>query len=193
MKSVVLKLPPNAKFHLGEYAEDQSTALFNTATIIHSDVLFGAFVSALSQIDEAKISAFRKYFEEGKIAFSSAFYRIEIKDKAPVYLLPKPVSINLYQLKNSTKFEVKKFKKIAFISKGVWEKGISPEIWFDESGECVMPNKETVCLRSEIDDEKFELYQKVDEEKVNLTPIKEDNELYTRSVLEVLNTKVERP
>ena len=74
MEAVHLKLPPNAKFHLGEYTEDKATVLYNTSQIIHSDVLFGAFISALSQVSLEKVEVFKEYFESGKLAFSSAFY-----------------------------------------------------------------------------------------------------------------------
>ena len=60
MKVVVIKLPNVAKFHLGEYTEKQSTALYNTVSIIHSDVLFGAFISTLEQIAPEKIGDFKK-------------------------------------------------------------------------------------------------------------------------------------
>ena len=189
MKAVHLKLPPNAKFHLGEYTEDKATVLYNTSQIIHSDVLFGAFISALSQVSLEKVEVFKEYFESGKLAFSSAFYVLNIKGKEEqVYLLPKPISLNLFQSADVERFQVKKFKKIEFISKGIWEKGVSPEKWFDSDGECVMPNSKTVCLRSEIGNEKFDLFQESDEEKVNLTPLGEDNELYTRTNLEILGT-----
>lgn len=188
MKAIHINLPPNAKFHFGEYVEDQNTALYNTSTIIHSDVLFGAFISALSQVNEEKIEDFKKYFEEGKLSFSSAFYRVELKDKNPVYLLPKPVSLNLFQAKDLATFELKKFKKIEFISKGVWEKGISPEHWFDKNAECVMPNSKTVCLRTEIGNEEFELYTVTDEVKVGLRTKSEENELYTLKAIELSST-----
>ena len=98
MKAVHLKLPPNAKFHLGEYTEDKATVLYNTSQIIHSDVLFGAFISALSQVGLEKVEVFKEYFESGKLAFSSAFYVLNIKGKEElVYLLPKPISLNLFQ------------------------------------------------------------------------------------------------
>ncbi|MDO4763651.1 MAG: type III-A CRISPR-associated RAMP protein Csm4 [Flavobacteriaceae bacterium] len=188
MKAIELRLSPNSKFHLGEYVEDQTTALFNTAHIIHSDVLFGAFISALVKIKPEKLASFKTYFQEAKLSISSAFYLVKLKEGKEIYLLPKPVSLNLFQPKNIENFQVKKFKKIEFISKGVWEKGISPEEWF-EGETCVMPNNKTLCLRSEVGDEKFELFAINDEEKVNLTSLAEKNELYTRSNLEILGTE----
>lgn len=188
MKAVVIKLPNVAKFHLGEYTEKQSTALYNTASIIHSDVLFGAFISALEQIAPEKIEYFKKLSEEGKFAISSAFYCLDIEGKPLVYLLPKPVSLNLFQPEDIQKFDVKKFKKIEFISKGVWEKGIKPNEWFNNNAKIVMPNSKTVCLHEEVEDEQFELFRLSDEEKVHLTDLSDDNELYTRTNLEILGT-----
>lgn len=189
MKAIELILPPNAKFHLGEYTEDQDTALFNTSQIIHSDVLFGAFISSLVQINPQKLENFKKYFEENILSISSAFYSVKINDKEKVYLLPKPISLNLFQPKDIENFQVKKFKKIEFISKGVWEQGIHPEHWFKDNSECVMPNNKTICLRSEIGNEKFELFTLCDEEKVELTRLDEDNNLYTRTSIEILKTE----
>lgn len=187
MKAIQLKLPNSAKFHLGEYTEDQTTTLSSTSTLIHSDVLFGAFMATLDQVEPDKINVFRKYFEEGNIAFSSAFYVVNIGKKS-VYLLPKPVSLHLFQPKNINNFNVKKFKKIEFISKGVWEKGISPEAWLDETSECVMPNSRCVCLKSEIGDQKFELYQIHKEEKVKINN-NEDNEPFFINYLSILGNE----
>lgn len=187
MKAIHLNIHQNTKFHLGEYTDDQTTALANTATIIHSDVLFGVFMATLANVEVEKIETFRTYFEQGNIKLSSAFYALNGNEN-PIYLLPKPVSLNLFQPKDIKDFNVKKFKKIEFISKGVWEKGISPEAWLDETSECVMPNSRCVCLKSEIGNQKLELYNIHQEEKVKINN-EEDNEPYFVNSLCILGNE----
>lgn len=189
MKAVILRCSEGAKFHLGEYTEDQSTTLFNTSNIIHSDVLFGAFISALAQIDETQIEEYRGYFEEGQLAISSAFYLVEHKKtNEKIYFLPKPAIFNLFQAKDLDNFEIKKFKKVEFISKGVWESGISPDDWFSDESECVMPNKYAVGLREELKNAAFSFFTHTDEDKVRINTDK-DNEPYTISSIELLGDK----
>ena len=55
MKAIILKCRPGSRFHLGEYTDNQDTVLYNTAEYIHSDVWFGAFISAMSKIYPEKI------------------------------------------------------------------------------------------------------------------------------------------
>ncbi len=191
MKAVILRCSEGAKFHLGEYTEDQRTTLFNTSNIIHSDVLFGAFISALAQIDETQIEEYKGYFKKGKLAISSAFYLVEHKQtNKKIYFLPKPAIFNLFQAKDLDKFDIKKFKKVEFISKGVWESGISPDDWFSDNSECVMPNKYAVRLREEeeLDNVAFNFFTHTDEDKVKINP-DDDNEPYTISSIELLGDK----
>ncbi len=175
MKAVILKCRQGARFHFGEFAQEQSTALYHTADYIHSDVLFGAFISALSTIYPEKTEDFKTYFENDNLSFSSAFYCIEKKDKNYVYLLPKPAILNLYRSGKSD-FDAKRFKKIRFISKGVWEKGLSPDSWFDKDSPCCSPNDTCIFLKEELEDNAFfSLCKKDDTQKVKVrTDLKED-------------------
>lgn len=191
MKVVKLKCLESAKFHIGEYTEDQNTVLFNTANIIHSDVLFGAFISALAERNPEKIEDFKSYAATGEWCISSAFYLLERKNEKvkgkDTLFLPKPVSLNLYQAKDLARFDVKKFKKIEFISQKIWEQGITPDLWFDEEGICFQPNSKAICLKEEMT-EKVEFYTITDEEKVHLKD-GEENELYTRTCIELLGNE----
>ena len=62
MKAIILKCRPGSRFHLGEYTDNQDTVLYNTAEYIHSDVWFGAFISAMSKIYPEKLNNFRQLF-----------------------------------------------------------------------------------------------------------------------------------
>lgn len=184
MKAIILKCRPGSRFHLGEYTDNQNTVSYNTAEYIHSDVLFGAFISAMSKIYPEKLNNFRQLFGDGKIRFSSAFYCIKQKDtNRYIYLLPKPFSLNLADL--NEQIDHKAVKKVKFISKSIYEKGITFEKWFTD--ECIMPNDTCVFLREEFDKNdsvskkefeelSFKLYEKVDLQKVKIHTDEINNE-----------------
>lgn len=194
MKAVILKCRQGSRFHLGEYTDNQNTVLYNTAEYIHSDVLFGAFISAMSKIYPEKLNDFRDLFEEGKIRFSSAFYCIKQKDtNSYIYLLPKPVSLNLADLNEH--IDHKAVKKVKFVSKSIYEKGITSEKWF--SDECVMPNSQCVFLKEEFekDEPNFSLFEKVDLQKVKIhtDEINKDNKgegrLYSQTDIMIMGSE----
>lgn len=180
MKAIILKCRTGSRFHLGEYANHKNTVLHNTSEYIHSDVLFGAFISALSKIYPEKLNDFRQLFGEGEIRFSSAFYCIEENStNKNLYLLPKPASLNFIQLNEH--IDPKKVKKIKFISKGIYEKGITPLEWFSEK--CVIPDDKCVFLKEEFDenDSTFSLYDKVDLQKARIHTSEPENNLYSQT------------
>lgn len=181
MQAVILKCAPNSRFHFGEVAERQSAVLNDTATYIHSDVLFGAFLNTLNQRYPEKTETFIQYFSDDKLAFSSGFYCLENKNnKKLIYLLPKPISLNLTETK-----EPKKLKKIEFISKGVWEKGITPEQWLNENGKCFMPSSNFIVLNEELGNGQsaFKLYAKADAPKVKVRSENEERNFYHQTDL----------
>ena len=183
-KAIILKCRQGSRFHFGEFAREQSTALFHTADYIHSDVLFAAFVSALAQLHPEKTDSFKNHFQEGKIRFSSGFYAIEHKERM-ILLLPKPAALNIYKTDNP-----KKFKKIRFISNGVWEKGIAPDKWFSDESPCISPNGSSIFLKEEIgDDANFELSQKHDMQKVQVRSAKEEGNLYAQTDIVLQGSK----
>lgn len=71
---------------MGEFTRKQSNALFHTSDYIHSDVIFAAFISSLTQLCPEKTDVFREYFQQGNIRFSSGFYAIEY-NKQTIYLV----------------------------------------------------------------------------------------------------------
>lgn len=177
-KAIILKCRQGSRFHFGEFARDQSTALFHTADYIHSDVMFAAFISALAQLRPEKTDTFRTHFQEGNIRFSSGFYAIEHKEQM-ILLLPKPAILNIYPTDNP-----KKFKKIQFISKGVWEKGIAPDKWFSNDSPCISPNEKSIFLKEEVGNNAiFVLSQKQDIQKVKVRDAEDKDSLYTQTDL----------
>jgi CRISPR-associated protein Csm4 len=186
MQAVILKVKPGTRFHLGEYSE--RAGLTDTAEYIHSDVLFGAFINTLSLSYPEKVDVYRQYFETGQLKFSSGFYCIGNKQKEYniIYLLPKPVSLNLEQTR-----ETKKHKKIKFISKGIWENGLRPDEWFKENSLCHLPESNFVVLKNELEEGLpiFKLSEKKDASKVRVRTDKEEGNLYFQTDLVLLGTE----
>lgn len=177
-KAIILKCRQGSRFHFGEFAREQSTALFHTADYIHSDVIFAAFISSLAQICPEKTDVFREYFQQGNIRLSSGFYAIEY-NKQTIFLLPKPTVLNISPTDNP-----KKFKKIQFMSKGVWEKGVAPDKWFSDNSPCISPNEKSIFLKEEIgSDALFPLSQKVDIQKVKARGAEDKDNLYVQTDL----------
>lgn len=189
MQAVILKCKPGYRFHLGEFAEHSATTLGQCSDILHSDVIFGAFISILAKNYPEKLEDFRGYFEEGKIKFSSGFFCVE-KDEKFTYLLPKPISANFVKFDNGDKkpkVDFKKFKKIKFISQGVYNAGTSVEEWLQSEGKFSQPSSDTLFLSSEISDSvNFKLAEKTDSLKVKVRTTEDDGKLYSQTDLMIL-------
>lgn len=143
IKTVVLELKPNTRFHFGKACIDVNTALADTDEYLHSDVLFSALVNNLAQVQEqAFVNQFVDCFINNQIKISSGFYCIKEENEYE-YLLPKPVTatnfINDYTI-------IKTVKKIQFIPTSLWDK--IPENWFDgnykEIKQALLPVKEGI-------------------------------------------------
>ncbi len=145
MKTVVLELLPNSRFHFGKAAIDNNTALADTDELVHSDVLFSALINNLAKVKDAQfVGKFIDCFRKGDIKISSGFYCIRHNDKYE-YLLPKPA--------NATSFiadykQIKPIKKIRFISSKFLQ--VSPDNWLT-SGKLI-GGKVLLPLDLELDD-----------------------------------------
>jgi CRISPR type III-A-associated RAMP protein Csm4 len=192
MEAVILKCRPGSRFHLGLSAMRQNETLTDTAEIIHSDVLFGAFINAVVQRFPDDIQKWKVHFENGNIRFSSAFYCVEHKGNF-IYLLPKPVSLNGYNMNEHKEMEIahKQLKKVRFISKGVWEKQLLPGDWFADKGLCFLPENRAVFLKEDFggNTPKFKLSEKADMQKVKVRKESEDGNLYTQTDLVVMGNE----
>ncbi len=189
MEAVILKCTSGSRFHFGEYTNHQNLALMDTAEYIHSDVLFGAFISTVAQVCPDRLSHYKSLFETGKVCFSSGFYCIEKRGQTEnnyIYLLPKPASLNLKDAGEDHKV----YKRIKYISKTVWEKGIELADWFAQHSECVAPNSVSLFHNSELaSDAIFKLAEKADNLKVRKHTTEMDANLYTQTDLVLLGNE----
>lgn len=148
MQAIILKSKPGTRFRFGEalgaFTEESNNAQKTTSEYLHSDTLWSALVNAWSLACLESLENFLLGCNEGNFKLSSAFYCVEYKGNN-VFFLPKPVSLNLF------KTDVpKKLKRIKFVSKGIWEQGILPELWFDDNKCTLLQNDSIVALKSEI-------------------------------------------
>jgi CRISPR-associated protein Csm4 len=120
MHLVKLAVRPGAQFHLGSHVPFDKSVLHDTDSIIHSDTLFSALVNIGKKIDLAE-----EIVEElsNRNSISSAFYLLENGTSEPVYFLPRP-TIPLLDCA-----DYKQVKRMAFVSKGMYEKGIELHQW----------------------------------------------------------------
>lgn len=196
MEAVILKCRPGSRFHLGVTAIRQAETLTDTAELIHSDVLFGAFISAVAQSDPEDIQKWKAHFESGNIRFSSAFYCVAHSGKL-IYLLPKPVSLNAYRFPKDNPLlsgKHKQLKKVQFVSQKVWEQGLLPSQWFEENGSCFLPEKRAVFTKEEFNGNtpNFQLSQKTEMQKVRVRKETVDGNLYTQTDLVMMGSKDEK-
>jgi CRISPR type III-A-associated RAMP protein Csm4 len=124
MKAIRIPLQPHSHFHFGEFKFDSNVALSQTSRFAHSDTLFSALVSVYaSAIGNA--DRFVNDFKEGNLKISSLFYYLK-KGEDVVYLLPKPMFLDIFSLRDG---HHKLRNKISFVSKGVWEQGFLSSDW----------------------------------------------------------------
>lgn len=192
MEAVILKCRSGSRFHLGLSAMRKNETLTGTSEIIHSDVLFGAFISTIAQRFPDDIEIWKSHFKNGDIRFSSAFYCVEYKGKI-IYLLPKPVSLNGYNLNEHKEIKnaQKQLKKVRFLSKGVWEKQLLPGDWFADNSSCFLPENRAVFLRDEFGGAapKFKISEKADTPKVKVRKQSEEGNLYTQTDLVIMGNE----
>lgn len=163
MKVIILHSRPGTRFHfgkaLGAFSEESHNTQKMTSDHLHSDTLWSALVNAWALSCPESVDDFIAHCSRGKFKLSSAFFCFDRrlyedqKDKYNyIFFLPKPISLNLFKVS-----EPKKMKNIKFISKGVWEKGIMPDEWFDTDKCILLQNDKVVALKNEIS-ESFNLY-----------------------------------
>jgi CRISPR type III-A-associated RAMP protein Csm4 len=192
MLAVILKCKPGSRFHLGQSSMRQNETLTDTAEIIHSDVLFGAFIHTVAQHISKDLEKWKDYFKSGKLIFSSAYYCLEYEQKK-VYLLPKPISLNTIDITANKTLQnaQKKLKKVKFISKGVWEKQLLPQDWLAKDRLCFLPENRVVVLKEELNIQAtaFKLSEKSDIQKVKIRSAEEKGSLYTQTDLVIMGNE----
>lgn len=196
MQAVILKCKPNAQFHFGQIAIDENTSLDDTSEYLHSDTLFSAIINTAAKVYPQSVNNLIERFEKGDLAISSGFYCVEIEAGQYVYFLPKPLSCNALKLDNGSRDKFKKLKKVKYISKKVWEEGITPNRW---EKECVFlqkkfvlhPNELPESLRTEVQD--IRIFDKHSLPKVKVhTAMQEDN-LYIQTNIQIQDNYLLNP
>lgn len=131
MKIDIIKIPlqPYTRFHFGDFRLDEKVALGHTSGLAHSDLVFSALINAYSE-KNADTDNFIQLFLNDKIKLSSLFYYLQNETES-IYLLPKPVFLDLYSPRDK---QHKKRNRIAFISQKVWQQGLNPGKWITGKG-----------------------------------------------------------
>ncbi|GAB4134779.1 MAG: type III-A CRISPR-associated RAMP protein Csm4 [Raineya sp.] len=187
-QAIILKCRPNSRFHLGETTEVRSNTLTDTSTYIHSDVLFSAFLCQMSLLYPNKIDTFIQYFQNKDLAISSAFYCLEhIATKEKIFFLPKPLSLNLADVRKDDGNSLhKQLKKIQFISWKVWQEQLLPEQWLNTNF-CYLIQDTFVVHKDEIKKSnelrELTIFRKDDSTKICLHTQEEEGNLYTQTDL----------
>jgi len=189
MQAVILKCPPYAQYHFGRIAPDQNTSLDDTSTFIHSDTLFSAIINmAAKMLDKSELDVLIDDFDTGKIKMSSGFYLLQIEGKN-IFFLPKPawcIADTTGESKTDS-HHLKSIKKVAFISKTVWEMGIPVAEW---GKECRFIQDKFVVHHSELNEEekaweKIKIYHKDSLPKVNVHKPNRDNSIYYQTNIQI--------
>lgn len=148
MQAIILKCPKQGRFHFGKTGLDENSSLYQTSDIIHSDTLFSALINLCAKAFPKEIlpliDAFRNH-----IRISSAYYCLQVEQNGTpvknIYFLPKP---DYLELQNRDVAARKKVRKITYVSKTVWEKGLLPEEW--KAPQCSIIDKRFVLHANDL-------------------------------------------
>jgi len=196
VKAVILKVKPNSRFHFGKVALDSNTGLQNTDSFIHSDLLFSALICNMAKYaGKVETDKLVHDFENEKFKVSSGFYCIEYAKGKYIYLLPKPVNAqNLLHEYPDMKYEdIKKIKKIQFVSTQVLKKEITVEKWTDkeycrELGKSIVTKEEFEKIKS-----LSNIYSKHVAPQVNVHKTNESGGLYNIASIQIAECKSDFP
>lgn len=192
MRTAIIEARPLARFHFGKPAIDNKTGLADTSDWLSSDALFSALVNNVAHYKADKTRDFIDLFEQGKVRISSLFYCLGNGNRT-IYFLPKPVNASIHLPEDTDYSDIKKVKKVRFLSQKVLE--TYGEDWVKHLDE-LYPVGNAMVLNNECDDEfKREvecLYLKGTATHVNTRPLpsKElgetpQNELFTTAYIQM--------
>lgn len=185
MKTVVFRCRPNSRFHFGQFAADESTALNDTTQWMHSDSLFAAIVVTYDRLFGDPFPFMASWKEHVEI--SSLFHMLQ-KDNKQIWFLPKPISFNLFEKKY-----YKEMSRLKFISKGVWDMLDVPTNLMTSSAVTFLQDGEYAVLKDEIDiNNEYELrnFKVVNEHtstRVKVHSDTQDDSLYQITHVEIPN------
>lgn len=181
MNGYILQVVPGTRFRFGKaqgvYPEEESNAQKGVSPLLHSDILYSALINIWALSHPDTLEEFIAACMSGKLKLSSGFYRVCHKKKnKEIFFLPKPICANLHSCR-----DMKKLRKLEFISKGIYEKGILPDQWFDREGECVIiQNGRIAALKEEFGDDfnpdNFKIYDIQTAPKVKVRNVNENGE-----------------
>jgi len=196
MEIVRLITKPGAQFHFGAVAHDENMALDNTLDRLHSDTLFSAIVNEYNNVwendKELNTDNFISYFKDNSITISSTSYCLENNGNY-IYFFPKPITSTLLVSQ-----DFKDIRRIRFVSKGILEKGITPDKWNKQNKEVVILQDKFVCTTSElklfnVKSDKYgdiKIYRTQDETKVKVHSLTQDDTLYNQTNIQIADNSL---
>jgi CRISPR-associated protein Csm4 len=159
MQAIILKCPPNGRFHFGITAPDVDSALSSSSICFHSDTLFSALVILCNRMFPDRVNELIQFFNNQEIQISSGSYCLEIlqENEPPqrVFFLPKPSQFDAASLELADR---KAVKGIEYISKTIWEKGIPPDEWLS-TNECSLIDRKFLVHEDELSGEVCDLIE----------------------------------
>lgn len=188
MKAIIFKLKPYSSFHFGKFAPDSDTALADSDIMMHSDSFFSAIINTYCTLF-ADTDEFVNQFKENNIKISSLFYYLELNDEI-IWFLPKPKFFNLCEVEDH-----KKFKKISYISKRLYESIKSSNELL--SSEVIILQDQFAIRKDELRiNEKYlkniKLYNSIVRQKVFVNKPDQGDDLFQLDVIEIAdNSKFE--
>lgn len=197
MRTTIIEAQPLARFHFGKSSIDNKTGLADTSDWLSSDALFSALVNNLApHYEDEKIREFILLFKKGKVRISSLFYCLS-NGKRTIYFLPKPVNASIHLPEGTDYSNIKKVKKVRFLSQQVLE--TYGEDWIKHLDELYAVGN-AILLKSECNDDFQEevdrLYLKGMATHVNTRPLPskeqgktQQNELFSTAFIQIPSRK----
>lgn len=172
MKAFILACKPRARFHFGGIAPDENAWLSTSDEWLRSDTLFSALINiAAEAYAVADIEEILHAFESGSIRLSSGFYVLaDAAMSSLIFFLPTPAH---YILEIDSPEDYKKFNKVRFISKRVWEAGWGwkewrEHCWFLQGGNAVVAKEELPLLQNHAQAAGVRLWEQEDYPRVKV-------------------------
>lgn len=183
MKVARIPLQPHSRFHFGQFRVDNNVALSNTSEIAHSDTLFSALISSyylLNNDANELVDQFRR-----GLKISSLFHYLK-NDNFLIYLLPKPVFLDIYSIRDGNH---KLRNKIKYVSHRVWQLGFDTSEWLDESKFKLIQNQQILITIEEFNRLNLKkndfIFKIVDQPKNPIREVNNDPSIFYRADVEI--------
>ncbi len=197
MQTAILKCKAGAQFHFGKLGLDENMSLADTSEYIHSDTLFSAIINEHSKLfgDKNKTDAFVKAFENREIKISSAFYALNIKNNPTIYFFPRPITATFLAESESVILQIKKIKKIQFVSAKILETGKMPDDWLNPK-DCTVIQDKFICTTDELNGltkdqiSDLKIYSHNIEPKVRVHTAVKGDTLYNQANIQIADNRI---